>query len=162
MRCLDVNVACDVTRQIVENAKTPILWSIENVHAVGINRMIQLPHCSACQSVLVTGDDGRTVRLWDARMCRINGGGGRTDAGSGGGRNDVNNDNNGNPFNGLMRPPNGCVQQWKVNGEYISNLISGDDGNMIFATSGDGTLLVFDVVAISDRAIREQREEATG
>ena len=162
MHCLNVNVACNITRQIAENAKSPILWSIKNAHAVGINRMIQLPRCSACRSTLVTGNNGRTVRLWDARMCGNNSGGGRNVVGGGGRRNNDNNDNDGIPFNGLMRPPNRCVQQWKVNWDYISDLILGDDGNMIFATLGDGTLSVFEVVAINDRMIQERREEATG
>ncbi|KAL3786293.1 hypothetical protein ACHAW5_005666 [Stephanodiscus triporus] len=98
--------------------------------------MIQLPRRSACRSALVTGDDGGTV---DARMC----GGRRRNNGIGGG-NDVDVGGN-NPFDGLMRPPYGCVQQWKVNRDYISDLTSDDDGNTIFATSGDGTLSVFDV-----------------
>jgi hypothetical protein len=49
-----------------------------------------------------------------------------------------------NPFDNLMRLPIGCVQHWKVNTDYIFDITSNDDGTVIFATSGDGTLSVFD------------------
>jgi hypothetical protein len=50
-----------------------------------------------------------------------------------------------NPFDGLMGPPRGCVQHWRVNRDYISDLESNDDGTTLFASLGDGTLSVFDV-----------------
>jgi len=44
-----------------------------------------------------------------------------------------------------MKLPRGCIQSWKVNHDYISDFESNDDGTTLFASSGDGTLSVFDV-----------------
>ncbi|KAL3812161.1 hypothetical protein ACHAXA_000930 [Cyclostephanos tholiformis] len=57
---------------------------------------------------------------------------------------DVDN-NKRNPFDGLMKLPPGCVQHWRVNTDYISDIVSSDDGMLLFATSGNGTLSVFDL-----------------
>ncbi|KAL3826357.1 hypothetical protein ACHAXA_003681 [Cyclostephanos tholiformis] len=150
-----------------------ILWSIEKAHGAGISRMYQLPHSSPCGPLLVTGDDIGTIRLWDTRrMCEGGGGrggGGEEGGGRGGGgggwhvskerrrgddnscvrgtKNDYDGEGNDkrNPFDDLMKLPPGCVQHWRVNTDYISDIVSSDDGMLLFATSGDGTLSVFDL-----------------
>ncbi|KAL3817328.1 hypothetical protein ACHAXA_003951 [Cyclostephanos tholiformis] len=141
-----------------------ILWSIEKAHGAGISRMYQLPHSSPCGPLLVTGDDiGGCARAVVAgvgggrrvAVAAVGGGDGmyrRNDAGDDnscvrGTKNDDDGEGNDkrNPFDDLMKLPPGCVQHWRVNTDYISDIVSSDDGMLLFATSGDGTLSVFDL-----------------
>mmetsp|Transcript_30898 Transcript_30898/g.55990 ORF Transcript_30898/g.55990 Transcript_30898/m.55990 type:complete len:559 (-) Transcript_30898:68-1744(-) len=128
LRCLDSELACSLEHFQNPNAASPILWSIENAHNAGINKLYQLPYSSPCGPALVTGDDIGTVRLWDTRMC-----GGGSD------------NKNTNPFDNLMKAPTGCIQTWKVNHDYITDFETNDDGTTLFASSGDGHLSVFDM-----------------
>ena len=148
LRCIDTERACDLSDMARDDAPSPVLWSIENAHGgVGINRLYQLPHSSPCGPALVTGDDAGTVRLWDARMC---GNDDDNDNGNGNGNGNDDNNNN-NPFDDLMKLPRGCIQSWKVNHDYISDFESNEDGTTLFASSGDGTLSVFDVRYVGRR-----------
>ena len=133
MKCLDSELACNSLNQFHNKdklSKNPILWSIDNAHNVGINKMYQLPHSSPCGAAIVTGDDIGTVRLWDTRIC---------------GNNNHNNSKSSNPFDNLMKLPTGCIQHWKVNHDYITDFETNDDGTTLFASSADGTLSVFDI-----------------
>lgn len=141
LRCLDSELACSILDQSAEDdndvASSPaILWSIENAHNnVGINKIYQLPYNSPCgPNILATGDDMGTVRLWDTRMCAS-----QQDSSS----------NSSNPFDNLMKPPQGCVQQWKVNHDYITDFTSNDNGTSLLATCADGKLSVFDIRYVS-------------
>lgn len=129
LRCLDSELACSLLEDNSDDvASSPaILWSIENAHNVGINKLYQLPYNSPCGPILATGDDAGTVRLWDTRMCASQ------------------KANNGNPFDNLMKPPQGCVQQWKINHDYITDFTSNHDGSSLLATCADGKLSVFDM-----------------
>jgi WD40 repeat protein len=160
LRCLDVDVACGPSSSssdqmhddLVDSpSSSSILWSIENAHNAGINRLYQLPNTSPCGPLLVTGDDIGTIRLWDVTRICVDGDGdndsrvqrrrGNKDDNNGG----KNGDRKDNAFEHLMKLPKGCVQHWKVNTDYISDITSNDDGTLLFATSGDGTLSVFDL-----------------
>jgi WD40 repeat protein len=44
-----------------------------------------------------------------------------------------------------MKPPKGCVMQWKVNHDYITDFTCNNDGTHLLTTSADGKLSVFDV-----------------
>lgn len=141
LRCLDSELACNSLSQIHHNTnnntQSPIVWSIENAHNAGINKIYQLPHSSPCGPALVTGDDIGTVRIWDTRIC-----------GSKNSNNNQNlNNNNGksNPFDNLMKLPRGCIQHWKVNHDYITDFETNNDGTTLFASSADGTLSIFDL-----------------
>jgi WD40 repeat protein len=129
LRCLDSELACSLLDDNSSDvASSPaILWSIENAHNVGINKLYQLPYNSPCGPILATGDDIGTVRLWDTRMCASQ------------------KANSGNPFDNLMKPPRGCLQQWKINHDYITDFTSNDDGTSLLATCADGKLSVFDM-----------------
>ena len=129
LRCLDSELACSLLDDNSDDvASSPaILWSIENAHNVGINKLYQLPYNSPCGPILATGDDVGTVRLWDTRMCASQ----KTKSG--------------NPFENLMKPPQGCIQQWKINHDYITDFTSNDDGTSLLATCADGKLSVFDM-----------------
>ena len=129
LRCLDSELACSLLDDNSEDVTSSpaILWSIENAHNVGINKLYQLPYNSPCGPVLATGDDVGTVRLWDTRMCASQ------------------QASNGNPFDNLMKPPQGCVQQWKINHDYITDFTSNHDGTSLLATCADGKLSVFDM-----------------
>lgn len=130
IRSLDTERVCSLDPSEHDSA---ITWSIENAHHVGISNLYQLPHFSPSGPLLVTGDDVGAVRLWDERIC-------------GGGNNKRNNNNSKqNPFDDLMKPPQGCVMQWKVNHDYITDFTCSKDGSHILATSADGTLSIFDV-----------------
>ena len=131
IRCLDSELACSLDHFQNPNAASPILWSIENAHNVGISKLYQLPHSSPCGPALVSGDDTGVVRIWDMRIC-----GGNT-------QNDTTTKSG--PFDNLMKPPTGCVQHWKVNHDYISDFETNNDGSTLFASSADGTLSVFDI-----------------
>ena len=129
LRCLDSELACSLLDDNSDDvASSPaILWSIENAHNVGINKLYQLPYNSPCGPILATGDDVGTVRLWDTRTCASQ------------------KAHNGNPFDNLMKPPQGCVQQWKINHDYITDFTSNHDGTALLATCADGKLSVFDM-----------------
>ena len=139
-RCLDSELACtflhddDASSTNNNNnnrASSPaILWSIESAHNVGINKLYQLPYNSPCGPLIATGDDVGTVRLWDTRIC---------------GSKQNQNKNKNNPFDDLMKPPQGCIQQWKVNHDYITDFECSSDGNSLLATCADGKLSVFDM-----------------
>mmetsp|Transcript_29537 Transcript_29537/g.62663 ORF Transcript_29537/g.62663 Transcript_29537/m.62663 type:complete len:546 (-) Transcript_29537:67-1704(-) len=126
LRCLDSALAC----KLDPNAPSPILWSIENAHNMGISKLYQLPHSSPCGPALVTGDDVGNIRLWDTSLCG-------TDQNS--------NSKDSNPFDNLMKLPTGCIQHWKVNHDYITDFETNNDGSTLFASSADGTLSVFDL-----------------
>ena len=132
LRCLDSELACSLLDDNSDShdvsSSKAILWSIENAHNVGINKLYQLPYNSPCGPILATGDDVGTVRLWDTRMCGAS-----------------QNANNNNPFDNLMKPPQGCVQQWKINHDYITDFTSNEDGTALLATCADGKLSVFDM-----------------
>ena len=143
LRCLDSERACSLeySRNAADSQSAPILWSIENAHSVGINKLYQLPHSSPCGPLVVTGDDAGAVRLWDARMCANSHG--NIDKKN---KNSTNNNaQKTNPFDNLMKPPQGCVMHWKVNHDYISDFEANNDGTTLFASSADGTLSVFDL-----------------
>lgn len=131
IRSLDTERLCSLDPSQHDSA---ITWSIENAHHVGISNLYQLPQYSPSGPLLVTGDDAGAVRLWDVRIC-------------GGGNNNKHNNKNSkqNPFDDLMKPPQGCVMQWKVNHDYITDFTSSKDGSHLLATSADGTLSIFDV-----------------
>lgn len=159
-----------------------IVWSIENAHPVGINKIYQLPNCSPIGPVLVTGDDSGTVRLWDVRQCSsstITNAGDDTSTIDDMDSNNNNNNNsskkkksnkkmkkntkqqqqqqkqqNNNPFDKLMELPTGCIQSWKVNKDYISDFTCAPDGSILFATSGDGTLSVFNISYVATQQRR--------
>lgn len=136
LRCIDTELACSLEQFRNPNAasaSSPILWSIENAHNLGINKLYQLPHWSPCGAALVTGDDVGTVRLWDTRMCGNNNNN----------QNSTNTKNN--PFDDLMKLPTGCIQHWKVNHDYITDFETNNEGTTLFASSGDGALSIFDV-----------------
>ncbi|KAL7444517.1 hypothetical protein ACHAXH_008376 [Discostella pseudostelligera] len=142
IRCLDSELACNSLDHFHNpNSQSPILWSIENAHNMGISKLYQLPHSSPCGPALVTGDDVGTVRLWDTRMCGA--GSNATKKSSSSSNN--NNNNNNNPFDNLMKIPTGCIQHWKVNHDYMTDFVTNDDGSTLFASSADGTLSVFDI-----------------
>jgi hypothetical protein len=130
LRCLDSELACSLLDDNSGDnmASSPaILWSIENAHNVGINKLFQLPYNSPCGPILATGDDVGAIRLWDTRMCAS-----QKKASS-------------NPLDNLMNLPQGCLQHWKVNHDYITDFTSNDDGTSLMATSADGRLSVFDI-----------------
>lgn len=157
-----------------------IVWSIENAHPVGINKIYQLPNCSPIGPVLVTGDDSGTVRLWDVRQCSsstITNAGDDTSTIDDMDSNNNNNSSkkkksnkkmkkntkqqqqqqkqqNNNPFDKLMELPTGCIQSWKVNKDYISDFTCAPDGSILFATSGDGTLSVFNISYVATQQRR--------
>lgn len=136
IRCLDSELACSSLDQFHDpNAQSPILWSIDNAHHMGISKLYQLPYSSPCGPALVTGDDVGTVRLWDTRIC------GKSQSSN----NNKMIGNSSNPFDNLMKLPTGCIQHWKVNHDYMTDFVSNEDGSTLFATSADGTLSVFDV-----------------
>ena len=172
-----------------------IVWSIENAHPVGINKIYQLPNCSPIGPVLVTGDDSGTVRLWDVRQCSsstITNAGDDTstidDMDSSSSNNNNNNNNsssskkkrsnkkmkkntkqqqqqkqkqeNNNPFDKLMELPIGCIQSWKVNKDYISDFTCTPDGAILFATSGDGTLSVFNISYVATQQRRSSSSKS--
>ena len=139
LRCLDSELACSLLDDNSEShdnvaSSKAILWSIENAHNVGINKLYQLPYNSPCGPILATGDDVGTVRLWDTRMC--------------GASQKANN----NPFDNLMKPPQGCVQQWKINHDYITDFTSNEDGTALLATCADGKLSVFDMRYVKQKS----------
>lgn len=134
LRCLDTSRICslDPTQH-----DCSILWSVPDAHRVPICKLYQLPTYSPAGSLVVTGDDVGAVRLWDVRIC-------------GGDKNNNNSNSRGkaernNPFDDLMKPPRGCVMQWKVNHDYITDFACNKDGTQLLATSADCTLSVFDV-----------------
>ena len=132
IRCIDTELACGTLDQFHNpNAQSPILWSIDTAHHMGICKLYQLPHSSPCGPALVSGDDGGTVRLWDTRIC--------------GTRSNSNTGSSSNPFDNLMKLPTGCIQHWKVNHDYMTDFVSSDDGTTLFASSADGTLSVYDI-----------------
>lgn len=137
IRCLDSELACNSLDHIHNpNSQSPILWSIENAHHMGISKLFQLPYSSPCGPALVSGDDVGTVRLWDTRML--------CGAGSNATKKNSNSVNT-NPFDNLMKLPTGCIQHWKVNHDYMTDFVTNDDGSTLFASSADGTLSVFDI-----------------
>jgi len=141
LKCLDSERACNSLNQFHNKEQSsnnnPILWSIDNAHNVGINKIYQLPHSSPCGAAIVTGDDIGTVRLWDTRICSNN--------------NQSNNSQSSNPFDNLMKLPTGCIQHWKVNHDYITDFETNVDGTTLFASSADGTLSVFDIRYINKK-----------
>ncbi len=143
IRCLDSELACSSIDQFHNpNAQSPILWSIDDAHHMGISKLYQLPYSAPCGPALVTGDDVGTVRLWDTRMCgtiRNSNKANKTD------------NNRSNLFDNLMKLPTGCIQHWKVNHDYMTDFVANEDGSTLFATSADGTLSVFDVRFVNRR-----------
>ncbi|KAL3788226.1 hypothetical protein HJC23_004693 [Cyclotella cryptica] len=139
LRCLDSELVCSLqhSQHLHSSSSSPVLWSVENAHNVGISKLYQLPHASPCGPLLATGDDVGVVRLWDGRICNSSGGKNKTTKNADRSKQ--------NPFDNLMKPPAGCVMQWKVNHDYISDFESNNDGTTLFASSADGTLSVFDV-----------------
>jgi len=132
LKCLKTELACSLDLlQNPDTAASPILWSIENAHNAGINKIYQLPPWSPCGPALVTGDDVGTVRIWDTTICGKN--------------QQSSNGKNSNPFDNLMKLPQGCIQHWKVNHDYITDFETSTDGATLFASSADGTLSVFDL-----------------
>ena len=129
LRCLDTQRICSLDPKQHDSS---ILWSVENAHHVGISKLYQLPHNAPPGPLIVTGDDSGAVRLWDSRICRQSKG------------SNSNNNTKQNPFDNLMKPPQGCVMQWKVNHDYITDFTCSKDGSHLLATSADGTLSVFD------------------
>lgn len=139
LRCLDSELVCSLqhAQHLASSSDSPILWSIENAHNVGISKLYQLTHSSPCGPLLATGDDVGLVRLWDARICATTSDNHKT--------NTIADQAKQNPFDNLMKPPQGCVMQWKVNHDYISDFEANNDGTTLFATSADGTLSIFDL-----------------
>jgi len=144
LKCLDSERACNSLNQFHnkdnQSSNNPILWSIDNAHNVGINKMFQLPHSSPCGAAIVTGDDVGTVRLWDTRIC-----------GNNNSNQNHNSQSGSNPFDNLMKLPTGCIQHWKVNHDYITDFETNIDGTTLFASSADGTLSVFDIRYINKK-----------
>mmetsp|Transcript_16961 Transcript_16961/g.34547 ORF Transcript_16961/g.34547 Transcript_16961/m.34547 type:complete len:555 (-) Transcript_16961:40-1704(-) len=139
IRCLDSKLACSIDASGEEHEVHPsILWSVENAHSVGINKLFQLPHSSPCGPLLVTGDDAGTIRLWDAKLLCEEQDQKQSRSGS-------------NPFDNLMKLPRGCVMSWKVNHDYITDFEVSNDGKILFATSADGTLSVFDLKFVNKK-----------
>ena len=140
LKCLDSELACNSLNQFHNKDKqsNPILWSIDNAHNVGINKIYQLSHSSPCGAAIVTGDDIGTVRLWDTRIC-------------GNSNQNHNSSSSSNPFDNLMKLPTGCIQHWKVNHDYITDFETNDDGTTLFASSADGTLSIFDIRYINKK-----------
>ena len=68
---------------------------------------------------------------------------------------------NNNPFNKLMELPTGCIQSWKVNKDYISDFTCTPDGTILFATSGDGTLSVFNISYVATQLRRSSSKNNT-
>jgi WD40 repeat protein len=130
LRCLDSELACSLDPSHHDSA---ILWPVDNAHHVGICKLYQLPQSSPAGPLLVSGDDAGAVRLWDTRTC------------AGDGQCNINHNTKPNPFDSLMKPPRGCVMQWKVNHDYITDFACNNDGSHLLATSADGTLTIFDV-----------------
>lgn len=130
LRCLDTSRLCSLDPSQHDDA---IVWSVENAHHVGICKLYQLPQSSPAGSLVVTGDDVGAVRLWDVRLC-----GGEL-------QQQQRQSTKQHPFDNLMKPPQGCVMQWKVNHDYITDFCSSKDGTHLLSTSADGTLTVFDV-----------------
>lgn len=131
LRCLDTS---RLTSLDASQHDASTVWSVEDAHRVGICKLYQLPNNSPAGSLLATGDDVGAVRLWDARLC-----------GSGSNNNATTNNTQQHPFDNLMKPPRGCVMQWKVNHDYVTDFTSSKDGSHLLSTSADGTLTVFDV-----------------
>ncbi|KAL7468627.1 hypothetical protein ACHAXS_008868 [Conticribra weissflogii] len=139
IRCLDSKSACSMDALGEEYEIHPsVLWSVENAHPVGINKLFQLPHSSPCGPLLVTGDDAGTIRLWDTKLLCAEQDQKRSSSGS-------------NPFDNLMKLPRGCVMSWKVNHDYITDFEVSSDGKILFATSADGTLSVFDLKFVNKK-----------
>ncbi|KAL7503901.1 hypothetical protein ACHAXN_005762 [Cyclotella atomus] len=134
LRCLDTSRMCSLDPSMHDSS---IVWSVDNAHHVGICKLYQLPQTSSAGPLLVSGDDVGAVRLWDVRLC----------GGDGDGNGNTHNSSNNkqNPFDNLMKPPQGCVMQWKVNQDYITDFACNNDGSHLLTTSADGTLSVFDV-----------------
>ena len=152
LRCLDSELACSLLDDNSDDVTSSpaILWSIENAHSnnVGINKLYQLPYNSPCgPNILATGDDVGTVRLWDTRMC---------------GASHKQQNASSNPFDNLMKPPQGCIQQWKVNHDYITDFTSNDDGTTLLATCADGKLSVFDVRYVHKNQCSNNKKGGSG
>lgn len=157
IRCLDTELACTIDVNAKPDA--PILWSIENAHNLGINKLYQLPYSSPCGPALVSGDDIGTVRLWDTRICGNNQSQSkyRMVANGNGGNNQIKSNN---PFDNLMKLPTGCIQHYKVNHDYITDFETNTDGTTLFASSGDGTLSVFDIRYVNRKGTRRSVQVA--
>lgn len=134
LRCLDTSRVCSLDASLHDSA---VVWSVDNAHHVGICKLYQLPRASSAGPLLVSGDDVGAVRLWDVRLCGDGGGNQHNDSN--------NNIDKPNPFDNLMKPPKGCVMQWKVNHDYITDFTCNNDGTHLLTTSADGKLSVFDV-----------------
>ena len=147
IRCLDTEKACRIQPNVDEGdegSDDSIVWSIENAHAVGINRLYQLPPNSPCGDALVSGDDAGNIRIWDTALLHNEGGkqeGSKKPA---------------NPFDGLMQLPTGCIQHWKIHQDYITDFEVDADGKTLFATCADGTLSVLDL-----RFVRRKNTQRT-
>uniref|UniRef100_A0A7S4RXE7 Anaphase-promoting complex subunit 4 WD40 domain-containing protein n=1 Tax=Ditylum brightwellii TaxID=49249 RepID=A0A7S4RXE7_9STRA len=124
---LDTELACSMS-YTHGDAKTPILWRMENSHKTGINKVFQLP--PSASSLLVTGDDEGVVKLWDTRMC------GNAPKKSG--------------FDNCMTKQKGCVTTFSSNNDYISGFECDADGTTLLASSADCTLSIFDIRKISN------------
>jgi hypothetical protein len=60
-----------------------------------------------------------------------------------------------------IRPPRECVQQWRVDQDYILGLELSEDGNILFASSGYG-MSMFDVRYVSWGACCNRRLPSLG
>ena len=139
IRCLDTEKACRIQPSgddgSDEGSHDSIVWSIENAHAVGINRLYQLPPNSPCGDALVSGDDAGNIRIWDTSLLHDES---RK-------RDKSKKPSDSNPFDGLMQLPTGCLQHWKIHQDYVTDFEVDADGKTLFATCADGTLSVLDL-----------------
>jgi WD40 repeat protein len=98
--------------------------------------------------LLVTGDEGGGVRIWDTRLVS------KTYNNSG-------NINSSSSTANATKKPTGCVQSWKVHDDYVSGLENSADGNTLLSSSADCTMAVFDLRMASsqqhnkDAAVRQ-------
>lgn len=74
------------------------------------------------------GDEAGAVRLWDSRLMGTQ-----------------NNTNNTNMVSSTKKLPTGCVNGWKVHQDFVSAFEQDEAGTTLLATSGDGTLSVYDI-----------------
>eukprot|EP00566_Odontella_aurita_P012721 CAMPEP_0113541322 /NCGR_PEP_ID=MMETSP0015_2-20120614/8967_1 /TAXON_ID=2838 /ORGANISM="Odontella" /LENGTH=477 /DNA_ID=CAMNT_0000441215 /DNA_START=94 /DNA_END=1524 /DNA_ORIENTATION=- /assembly_acc=CAM_ASM_000160 len=154
--CLDSDRMCSFSGGMDDDdddGPSP-LWYIPDAHVrggaangrdAGINRLHQLPAGCRAGPLLVSGDDGGRVRLWDARLCGNGKGGNGGSSSSSSSLNRKKRSRDGGPP--LLSPlPRGCVAEWSHHTDYISGFDSSlDDGTTLLVSSADGTVSILDV-----------------
>jgi WD40 repeat protein len=101
--------------------------------------------------LLVTGDEGGGVRIWDTRLVS------KSYSNTG----DTNNSSNKLNNNTNKNKPAGCVQSWKVHEDYVSGLENSADGHTLLSSSADCTMAVYDLRMSSSSSQQQQHHNNT-